>query len=134
MTIDKLIGSTGVRITAMVFSVLCVMGVVLSRYRFFGETRSSALTLAIISGILAVVAAIYCFRPVFSLWMRLAKVLNVLVTTLLFGACYIMVVPFFFLVIRLLDPLCMRKQPEPKTFWLERRSTGIDITSMQRMG
>lgn len=134
MTTDKLIGSAGIRIATIVFSVLCVTGVILSRYRFFSETRSSSLSLAIISGILAVVAAIYSVRPVFLLWMRFAKVLQVLVTTLLFGACYIAVVPFFFFVIRLMDPLGQRKQPEPRTFWLERRSTGIDITSMQRMG
>jgi hypothetical protein len=134
VTTDKLIGSVGTRVAAMVFSLLCVMGFILSRYRFFGETRSSALTLAVISGILAGVAAIYSFRASFSLWMRFTKVLHVFVTMLLFGACYIVVVPFFFLVIRVFDPLCLRKQPEPRTFWIQRRNVRVEGASLQRMG
>lgn len=134
MTTDKLIGSVGIRIATMLFSLLCIMGIILSRYRFFGETGGPALTLTVVSGILAVVGAIYSFRSVFSLWMRFAKVLHVVVTTLLFGACYIVVVPFFFLVIRLFDPLCLRKQPEPRTFWIQRRNVRVEVVSLQRMG
>jgi hypothetical protein len=134
MTPDELIGSAGIRIATVVFSLLCVAGFVVSHYGVFAKTRGPVLTLAVVCGILAGVGAIHCFQGVFSLWMRLARILNTVVTTLLFGACYILVVPFFFLVIRLLDPLCLRKRPEPPTFWLERPHATVDITSLERMG
>lgn len=134
MTPDKLIGSAGIRIATVGFSLLCGTGVVLSHSGVFARARGPVMTLAVVAGILAVVGGIHCFPTVFSLWMRLARVLNTVATTSLFAACYILVVPFFFLVIRLLDPLCLRKQPEPRTFWLERPHATVDITSLKRMG
>ncbi len=131
---EKLVGSVGVRLIALVALLLCLAAVGLDGRGVFPALDRVWPGLAIGSGILAFLAFIHAFQAVYARWMRLAKVINTAVVTGLFGACYLLVVPFFFLMVWAFDPLRVRKQPREDTFWIRRRSNGMDLSAMQRMG
>ncbi|MHC4427326.1 MAG: hypothetical protein ACYS0D_01815 [Planctomycetota bacterium] len=130
MNTERLIGSTAIRVSTVIFAVLCVV-LFLSRGRF-PESSGLLLVLAIVSGILACLAFIHSFRAVYDAWMRFAKVLHTIVVAVLFGACYLAVVPLFFLMVWPSDPLRLRKGSKPATFWIRRRE--FDPSSLNRMG
>jgi hypothetical protein len=64
--------------------------------------------------------------------MRFAQVLNKIMTTLLFGVVYLVLVPPFALVMHFLDPLRLRRASA--SYWLERREQSVDLESLRRMG
>ena len=134
MNSDRLVGSTGIRLATLVFSLLCVTAVVLYERDFFSELSEVLLILAIGSGVLAFIGLTHSFRVVYSLWMKFAETLHTVTITLLFGACYLVVVPVFFLMVWPFDPLRLRNRSEPDTFWIQRRNPRCDPPSLQRMG
>jgi len=73
------------------------------------------------------------YKDFYDLWMRAAKTLHAGVAAFLFGACYILVVPIFFLMIWPFDVLRLRRSDAP-TFWIRRRTASCDLRSLQRMG
>lgn len=130
MNTERLIGSTAMRVLTVVFAAVCA-ALLLARGRF-PDASGLLLVVAIASGILACLAFIHSFRAVYTAWMRFAKALHNVVIAVLFGACYLAVVPFFFLIAWPSDPLRLRKQPESGTFWVRRRE--FDPSSLDRMG
>jgi hypothetical protein len=77
---------------------------------------------------------IYCSRAAFAWWMRFSKVLNAVMTTVVFGLCYLVLVPFFVPLIWALDPLRLRRGSNPPSFWHERPGTPVTVDSLRRMG
>ena len=134
MNLDRWIGSAGTRVATLTFALLCLTVVAVHMRRLLPQTGQLAIVVACASGLLALVGVIYSFHPVYSLWMRMAKGLNTIVVTVLFGACYLIIVPVFFLVVFRSDPLRLRRRFDPKTFWIPRHRDPIDSTAFRRMG
>ena len=84
-------------------------------------------------GLLAVFGLILSFRSSYQLWMRMAERLQSVVTTLLFGACYLLVVPIFAAFVRMSDPLQLRPRKGASS-WVAMRREAHDARSYQRMG
>ena len=105
MNLEKLlVGSLYTRVAAGVFGLLAGLGLVLV-WSGFDEGHHWIRISAIICALLAGITGIYCSRAVFGWWMRFAKVLNGVATTIVFGLCYLVLVPFFVPLIWVLDPL-----------------------------
>jgi H+/Cl- antiporter ClcA len=128
-----LVGSLYTRVAAGVFGLLAGLGLVLV-WSGFDEGHHWIRISAIVCALLAGIAGIYSCRAVFSWWMRFAKVLNGVVTTVVFGLCYLVLVPFFVPLIWALDPLGLRGGSKPASFWHQRRSTPVDVDTLRRMG
>ena len=134
MNPEKFIASIGVRRATLALALLCVVVITSQQSDFFSETREGLQILAISSGVLALIGAIYSFRVTYDVWMRSAKILNTVVITLLFGMTYIAVVPLFAAVLLVMDPLRLRRRSKNETFWVPRLSGELDLTSLQRLG
>jgi H+/Cl- antiporter ClcA len=128
-----LVGSLYTRVTAVALGLLAGLGLLLV-VSGFDEGRHWIRVSAIVCGLLAGLAGIYCSRVVFGWWMRFAKVLNAIATTIVFGLCYLVLVPFFVPFIWALDPLRLRRGSSPASFWHERPKTPVNADTLRRMG
>ncbi len=89
-------------------------------------------TLAVvILAILAWMSVVHASAALFALWMRFADTLHTIAVTVLFGACYLIVVPVFRLALWFRDPLSLRRAHQ--TSWVSRTRT-VDAGSLERMG
>jgi len=86
-----------------------------------------------LSGVTTFLAFIHSFSPFYAPWMRFAEVLQHAVITALHGVCYLIVVPFFFVLSWPFDPLRIRKRASAKTFWVQRSHSSDDLRSLQRL-
>jgi hypothetical protein len=130
MNPDRLIGSAGIRFATLILALLCLAAMALD---FLSQAGVVLRTLTFGCAILTFMGIVYSFRAVYSLWMRVAKALHAVGVTLLFGACYLFIIPLFFLISWAFDPLRLRNRSEPQTFWIPRRRTPCDLTFLQRM-
>jgi H+/Cl- antiporter ClcA len=128
-----LVGSLYTRVAAGVFGLLAGLGLVLV-WSGFDEGHHWIRISAIICALLAGITGIYCSRAVFGWWMRFAKVLNGVATTIVFGLCYLVLVPFFVPLIWILDPLRLRRGSNPASFWHEKPKTPVNVDTLRRMG
>jgi len=129
----RLVGSSLVRLaTAILAGVSLATGLAL-RGNGFAGMRSVLLALTIGTGILAFLGLVHSFRLLHTAWLAYARVMHVLAVTVLFGACYLLIVPVFWLILRPFDPLRLRRRSRGNTFWIPRREE-FDPTSLQRMG
>ena len=76
---------------------------------------------------------IHSFHSLFTGWMRLAEKMNKVSTAILFGACYLLVLPLFVPITWLLDPLKMRNSSSKTTFWQPRPTKKLTLDSLRRM-
>lgn len=127
---EKLIGTTGVRVFAATATAVLVLGAAV----YIRTGSGGILVLTIISGVLALLGFIHSFEAVYRAWMRFAKRLSEVVVTVLFSACYLLIVPLFYPIVWFLDPLRLRGRGDEETYWIERDAETIDADSMQRMG
>lgn len=133
MNSDKLIGSVGVRLATLVFFLLSATAAVLYARSLFPNGKA-LLVLAVGSAILGFVGVIHASQTLYVLWMRWAMTLHTGMIIMLFGACYLLIVPVFFLMVWPFDLLRLRKRSEVETFWIRRRSSACELASLQRMG
>jgi hypothetical protein len=133
MDVERLIGSASVRVATLAALLISVMGLMFRDYVSIPGGKSALFYLAVGSGVLAFIGLIHSFRALYSWWLRGAELLQKLVVTSLFGACYLLIVPWFFLIVRAVDLLRWRSRPET-TFWIPRRRVKTDETSLARMG
>jgi hypothetical protein len=131
---DRLVGSVGVRLATLLFLLLSVTVVVLYKHGSFPNVSKALLIVAVVAGILAFIGVIHSIRTVYTAWLNLAMTLNTVMITILFGACYLLVVPVFFAIRWPSDPLGVRKRSEVETFWIRRRRSRCDLASLQRLG
>jgi hypothetical protein len=76
----------------------------------------------------------YSLRKIYRLWMRFAELLHSIAVAVLFGGCYLLIVPVFFLISRPFDPLRLRGRADAKSYWIKRRRGDVDLRSLQRGG
>jgi hypothetical protein len=131
--LDKYVGSTGSRVVAIVLVLVAIAthGV---RWGATAESPGWGRPVAWLILAMALLASILAFRSVYAGWMRFAKLLNVVVTTALFGLIYLLIVPPFAIVARWLDPLRLGRKRSPDTYWIERSEPSISPESLERMG
>ena len=134
MDVDQLIGSTGIRAATLAVLLLAVTVVVFREQTTLSGTRDVLFFLAIGGGVLTFIGLIHSFRSLYSRWLILAEHVQKLVVTLLFGSCYLLIVPWFFLIGRVISLLRLRSRSEPESFWISRRRADCDARSLARMG
>jgi hypothetical protein len=133
MSTEKLIGARVTRITTVALGILAVLGLTIS-WSGSGGGLSWVRTLAIVCAVLALLGGIHCTRAGYNLWMRFAKILSGVMTTIVFGLCYLLLVPLFVPIVWLLDPLRLRRGTESQSFWHHRQSAPVDEEMLRRMG
>jgi len=127
------VGSKWTRIAAVVLATACVAAVLAATRTEDGSSlRSLLFTAAFVTGVATAACLPLCSRRFFPIWMRWAEKLNTVVMTALFGLCYLLIVPLFFLVQWRKDPLRLRGNPSATTFWISRSKS--DPQSFERMG
>ncbi len=134
MDVDRLIGSTGIHVATLAVSLLSMTVVVFREQTVLSGARDALFFLPIAGGVLAFIGLIHSFRSLYSWWLRFAAHLQRLVVTLLFGSCYVVIVPWFFLMAHSIGLLRLRNRSEPKSFWIPRRHVDCDARSLARMG
>lgn len=128
----RFVGSTHAKAAAAVL-VAAFLGALAALWSLAPGGPRGLLRIAIVVlGFLTALALIHATRRGFAAWMKGAAVLQRIVTTILFGACYILVVPLFALLARLKDPLGLRTRSED-TYWIPRKRSALDRESLRRM-
>jgi hypothetical protein len=87
---------------------------------------------SIVAGILTWVAFVHTHAALYRLWMKFAHVLHTVAISVIFGACYLLIIPIFRAVLWFRDPLGLRRPPEESS-WVARTAKS-DALSMERMG
>ncbi len=119
MDFDRFIASPGIRVASL---LLIALGV--------GSIGSYPM-IAVVAGVLAAFGAILSFHSSYDAWLPLAERIQKVVTTVLFGACYLLIVPLFSIFVRAGDPLRLR---ESDSSWVTEQREASDAQSYQRMG
>lgn len=127
----RFVGSANVRCATLLFAGSCVTAALLQR----GSPGAGGMLswLAVGSGLLAFIGLIHSFASVYAVWLGFAERAHTVVISVLFGACYLLVVPVFRLITLASDPLRLRKRSHAKTFWISRQEDP-DPASLERMG
>ncbi len=134
MSPNKLVGSTAIRIATANFLVCAAAMIALGRNELVPASHGMVRFLTVLFCLLAFASAVHCFRTTYSWWMAFAKLLHLVVTTLLFSICYLLIIPILVPIVWALDPLKLRKKNDTDTFWIKRSGGGCDLESLQRMG
>lgn len=133
MDINALIGSWRIRLATVVLAASFAAAMALRESATVPRTGGTAfLILTVVLGIAAFVAFMHCFRTLHNAWLAFAGALQNVMVTLLFGAVYLLIVPWFYLVSRLFDRGRARRG-QPGSHWIP-RSTEIDSKYFTRMG
>lgn len=133
MKTDRIVGSAGIRLATILTASLAVaMWLIVG----LGLTqRASGVGVgALILTLLSVMGGVHTSATIYARWMRFAGILNQVMTTLLFGVVYFVVVPPFALVMWLVDPLALKSKSTVHSTWRERHRQSVDFRSLQRMG
>jgi hypothetical protein len=86
-----------------------------------------------VSGFVGLIGFIHCFRAIYDRWLTFTHALHKVVTTVLFGACYLLVVPLFWLITLPFDLLRVRRRDAVESFWIAKQDKP-DKSSFGRMG
>jgi hypothetical protein len=131
---DRLVASTGVRIAGAVLAAACMLSVRSLRGLPPSAARSAVTALAWLTGLCAFLCAVHASRRGFELWTAFAARLHTTMTTAVFGACYLLLVPAFALIVRFLDPLRLRASSDLRSYWIPKRRVEIDREYLRRLG
>ena len=82
------------------------------------------------NGLASLAASVHWSPAVHRGWTGVAEVIHSIVTTAIFAVCYLLVVPFFFLIIRAQEFF----QPKKDSFWKKRKASEFDRDYFERMG
>ena len=125
----------GVARTVLVASASLCLGALWLR-RLGRPAFPDGLTLSVFvaSAVVAFMALVHSSHGIYARWMRFAEGLQALIVTVLFGACYLLVVPLFFALSWYQDPLRLRRRAQEHSFWVQRAAGSDDLRSFQRMG
>jgi hypothetical protein len=73
---------------------------------------------------------VHSFRGLYDRWLAFAEFLQSVMIVVLFGGCYLLIVPWFYLVTLLRS----RGYHQAKSFWIPRRRIECDESYFTRMG
>jgi hypothetical protein len=127
-----LVGSFGVRLTALFLFVVTIVAV--TAYVNGMVPRTGAMqTVVIVSALVTFMAFVHTTTAIYVRWLRFAEGLHTVVISVLFGGIYLLIVPIFALLVWPFDVLRLRKR-SADTFWIEKRRAGADLRHFERMG
>jgi len=132
MNTDQLIGNRWVRAAAVAAALCVVIAAGAGAAGVWPAWHRVLRFVAWSSGFVALLAGVHWSGRIFSRWMQAAGVLNTITTTLLFGACYFVIVPLFWAILQLRRLLTGRRRPRAQ--WQERDRADADLAFFQRMG
>ena len=133
MDIERIVGSSGARIVAAGLCALLAFAIALRRYSLYPWTEGTPFfVFLIVLGICAFIAVIPSFRTLYYRWLAFAEFLQGIVVTVLFGACYLLIVPLFAVIAHALDS--SRVRTKSKSFWRPRHPAAGDESYFSRMG
>lgn len=127
MKTNRFVGSWIARVAVVVFGALTI-ALAMSA----GQAPRYVTYAAVFAGIWTWLSLVHAIRPLFKAWMRFAELLHNVAVTVLFGGCYLILVPLFHLVLRRRDPLHLRRAKSDSS-WVVRTGV-IDASSLERMG
>lgn len=128
MNTRRWVGSTSVRMATGLLAALCVGLVMLG-----GSGSALTIAAAVATGVLALLGFVHSSGAIFARWIRFAEALNTAIVTALFAVCYLLVVPFFTLLLGLLRLARLRRPRERETAWVVKPAQE-DPLSLERMG
>jgi hypothetical protein len=127
MSTNRFVGSWTARVAVVVFALLTI-----ALASSASQSPRYVTYAAVFSGILTWLSLVHAVVPLFRAWMRFAEFLHNVAVTVLFGACYLLLVPFFHLLLRRRDPLHLRRSNDSSS-WIIRTGV-VDASSLERMG
>ena len=83
---------------------------------------------------LAFVSSVHYSRRIYSAYLKVAHRLQMLVVTVLFSMCYLVLVPLLYLFARASDSLKLRSSDEVDSYWIDRRDEERTFRFYERMG
>ena len=83
---------------------------------------------------LTFVSSVHYSRRIYSAWMKLAHRLQLLLVTVLFSMCYLLLVPLLYLFARNSDSLKLRSGDGVDSYWIDRRDERRTLRFYERMG
>lgn len=132
---EKWIGTKAVRIAAAVVAAASAATLAIAYGAPDGTLRSALGLLGTILALLTLLGFILSFQKVYARWMRFAAILQKIFVTIFFGLCYLLIVPFFSLLLRKADPLKLRTpSDQTSSFWRTREPDNTSSDSYLRMG
>jgi hypothetical protein len=135
LDIESIIGSSGIRISTAAATLVLTTAVVVREYAVAPRMGSVPYSVfCFIVGAAALIGLVYSFRGLYTRWLAFAEFLQGVVVTVLFGTCYLVVVPWFYLLARVIDMLRSRGHHQTKSFWVLRRQIEFDENYFSRMG
>ena len=108
------------RIFGLAFVVVFVLLALFGKYVWKWETANTWAVVFLALAVVFLVPSLFApgvLRPLYGPWVKFGFVLGVIVTTILMSVLFIIVVPIFSLI-RLKDPLRVRRSRDPnESFW-----------------
>lgn len=129
MDIDRLIGSPGVRLTTIGAALLLTTAVVLRQFSVAPWRGSTSYLVLCIVGVIAFIGLVHSFRRLYNWWLAFAEFLQSVMIVVLFGGCYLLIVPWFYLIM-----LLRSRGYRANSFWIPRRRIECDESYFTRMG
>ena len=132
MSPERLIGAGGVRIFTLIAGLAFISSLVLLSSK--GSEGWGGGILVVVLGFLTLIGFVHWNERLYARWMKFAEGLHSVVITVLFGICYLFVVPVFFLIVWPFDLLGLRPRSAPNSSWIKRKHPRAEPDSFRRMG
>jgi hypothetical protein len=129
---EQLIGSRQARAAAIILWLVCVSAIALDRAGVMAREHGVLRSAGWAAGFLALLAVVHWSHRIYSRWMRLAGVLNAVVTAVLLGVAYFAIVPLFWAIVQ--TRRAGRRMRGRDSYWHARRRVDPDLRYFQRMG
>ena len=133
MNMTRVIGAPVVRVVTLTLLLTCLALTLIVRGGSYPGAGRVLFIVALVSGIGGLLGLIHSFQKAYDLWMKFADALQIVVVTVLFGMCYLFIVPIFFIIIKAFDPLRLRFRSKEDTYWIRRRRDEFNLDVFERL-
>lgn len=130
MSTEHLIGNTWTRAAAVALLLVAVAAAATVATGVPAPWHLVARVTMWAAGFLALLAGVHWSQRIYKAWMRGAAAINAVVTTVLFGLMYLVVVPVFWAILKLRERAAAGRDSQ----WHERRPVATDAAFFERMG
>ena len=132
MKVTRLIGSMPARVTSALLGVTTVL--VWWGYARMDEDAEFWLYAGIATTALAFVSSVHCSWRIYSTWLKVAHRFQMLLVTILFSMCYLILVPLLYPFARASDSLKLKTGDRVDSYWIDRRDEVRTPQFYERMG
>ena len=132
MKVTMFIGSMPARVISALLGVMAVL--TWQGYARADKDAELWLYAGIATTALALISSVHYSRRIYSAWMNGAHRLQMLLVTVLFSVCYLVLVPLLYLFARASDSLKLRSGAGVDSYWIDRRDEERTHEFYERMG